>query len=109
MTDLATMPYDELYDRWAALLAYVDDNHQVQYALGEVRWQIVEKAFWAMNEASAPRTEDRIIFNAFGTMLEQFDYQDMTDEDWAVADRVLAEHTAAVETRAGSTSLTTPA
>ncbi|WP_433730831.1 hypothetical protein ACQP2Y_21125 [Actinoplanes sp. CA-051413] len=102
MTGLQSMPYDELHTRWAALAAYVSDIHQPQYNLGADCWKLAERAFWPMNDREQLSTEDRILFNALGAMLEQFDYQDMSDDDWAVAERMLAEYTAAVDARAGA-------
>jgi hypothetical protein len=82
---------------WAALVAYVEDVHAPQDQLSEKEWKAAEVLVRAIPDPAAT-VEDEILANALLTMLGEIDAPDMPEDRWLIADRMLAEYTALVET-----------
>lgn len=96
---LAALSGAELLARWAALVAYVEDVHQPQDNLDEESWAAAERTLSAMSERHHLVGDDRILFNALGSMLDQFDPPDMDEAGWVAAETLLAAYTQALEDR----------
>ncbi len=86
---------DELIACWAALVAFVEDVHQPQYQLTEAQWKAAERL---VNTYQGPaRLEEKILYDALAVMVHDIPLLRYSDEEWAVADRMLTEYTAKVE------------
>jgi hypothetical protein len=90
---------DELLACWAAMVAFVEDVHAPQDQLSEAQWKAAERVLAAIPEL-APTIEDHILAIALGVMLGEIDAPDLADDDWTVADRMLADYTQKVEAQA---------
>lgn len=89
------MATDEAVACWAALVAFVEDVHQPQYQLTETQWAAAERL--VDSYAGPSCLEDKILFDALAVMVHDLPVLKYSDEDWAVAERMLTEYTALVE------------
>lgn len=96
MVQIAVLGRDETVACWAAMVAFVEDVHAPQYNLNEQQWQAAERVAGAIPDPP-PSAEDRMLATALAVMTDEIDTPDLPDEDWAVADRLLADLTAALE------------
>lgn len=92
------MASDEITACWAALVAFVEDVHAPQDQLTEAQWKAAQLLVDAYQGPT--RLEDKILFDALATMVEDLPVLKYSDEDWAVAERMLTEYTALVEAAA---------
>lgn len=90
---------DELTACWAALVAFVQDIHAPQDQLTEAQWKAAERLADAIPYHQ--RTpEDHVLSVALLTMLGEIDAPDLSEQQWTIADRMLAEYAQKVDEQA---------